>query len=327
MKQIFVYWLCLDKQRLAKQANTCWYFDSCFFLPSLFPPRCLPQCWPHKTHIRIRCVFTVAASYAGGGRPNGCSSGFSSVGDQHHGDSNGDDICWWWWRHLLTMVMTFADDGDDICWWRRQRCWRRRWRCWWRRQHWTMATTLLMTATMFADDGDNVADNSNNVALRDVGTATKMSWMATRTMHAGCGHDDNNNNTGPSPSLGDVGTATKTMNSPPLFEGCGHGDNTWMWARLNGDKGIAGLWDNACWVWGQRRWHWPLPLFEMGCGDGDEDDKCPRFFRPPRRPHRTCIHMQCMSMVTTLYTGGGWPNGCSARGRFYSDNDDTASPL
>ena len=41
---------------------------SAAFRPTLH----LPQCQPHRTRIRVRCVSTVIISYAGGGRPNGC---------------------------------------------------------------------------------------------------------------------------------------------------------------------------------------------------------------------------------------------------------------
>ena len=47
---------------------------SAAFRPTLH----LPQCQPHRTRIRVRCVSTVITSYAGGGRPNGCLLGDGS---------------------------------------------------------------------------------------------------------------------------------------------------------------------------------------------------------------------------------------------------------
>jgi len=41
----------------------------------LCPMLHLPQCWPHRTCIHVWCMSMVTIPYAGGGLPNGCSSG------------------------------------------------------------------------------------------------------------------------------------------------------------------------------------------------------------------------------------------------------------
>ena len=75
---------------------------SAAFRPTLH----LPQCQPHRTCIRLRCVSTVIIWYAGGVQPNGCLWGvgvFECGGYlllQHHANIDADGCPSVFGRHV-----------------------------------------------------------------------------------------------------------------------------------------------------------------------------------------------------------------------------------
>jgi len=155
----------------------------CLFCPPTLPfrpPLYLPPHQPHRTRIRMRCMSMVTASYAGSGRPNGCSS---RVGP-------------WVWG----LPATSAPRDSQ-------------------RRHWSL----------------------------------------------------------PLPSLRDVG------------------DQHWWRGVMLGMEG------NIVVICSQS----------FGCPISHHF-LSPPLYLPQYRPHRTCIHVRCVSTVTTSYAGGGQPNGCSS---------------